>query len=66
MIHSIFEDLLSVLRHAGLALFRFLIDNDGTPMRYRLEAHDTRGPGAEMAREAHSRSIERIVSRALS
>jgi hypothetical protein len=53
MIRSIFGDPLSVFRHAGLALCRFLIGNDGTPMRYRPEAHYMRGPGPKW-REKHA------------
>lgn len=43
----------SAIRKAGLALFRFLAGLDGTPMRYRPEAHYMRGPGPKW-REKHA------------
>lgn len=42
----------SALRRAGLALFRFIAGHDGTPARYRPEAHYMRGPGPKW-REKH-------------
>jgi hypothetical protein len=44
--------IVSALRKAGLALFKFVIGDGGTPRRYRPEAHYMRGPGPKW-REKH-------------
>ena len=53
MIHPAFAgDPKSLVRRAALAIFRFLLGNDGTPTRYRPEAHYMRGRGPKW-REKH-------------
>jgi hypothetical protein len=46
------KDPKSLVRKAALAIFRFLLGNDGVPVRYRPEAHYMRGPGPKW-REKH-------------
>jgi hypothetical protein len=46
MIHpAIARDPKGLVRKAALAVFRFLLGNDGAPVRYRPEDHYMRGPG---------------------
>jgi hypothetical protein len=54
MVRSIFaKGSRSMLRNAGLALFRFLLGNDRGCMRYHPEAHYMRGPGPKW-RQKHA------------
>jgi hypothetical protein len=54
MIRSVFaRDPRRMLRNVGLALFRFLLGNDGACMRYHPEAHYMRGPGPKW-RQKHA------------
>jgi hypothetical protein len=46
------RDPKSLARRAALAVFRFLVGNDGPRMRYRPEAHYMREPGPKW-REKH-------------